>query len=112
MSRARQNRSMDRPAAKSVAIARWRRLRLRSGTAADETPRPLPFRQLQLDAAVALLGAVRGGDVGAAFRQQERLSGVEKHFRLEYEAVADDPYIRPVAENGAQPPEEFRTVAR
>ncbi len=51
-------------------------------------------------------------ELGAAFGQQQRLSGVEEHLRLEYEAVADDPDVRPVAENGAQAPKKFRTVAR
>ena len=57
----------------------------------------------------------RGGELvefGAAFGQQQRLAGIEEHFRLEHEAVADDADVRPVAEDGAQAAEEFRTVAR
>ena len=57
----------------------------------------------------------RGGELvefGAAFRQQQRLAGVEEHFGLEHEAVADDADVRPVAEDGAQAAEEFRAVAR
>ena len=49
---------------------------------------------------------------GAALGQQQRLSGVEKYFGLEHKAVADDPDVRPVAQNRAQPPKKFRTVAR
>ena len=51
-------------------------------------------------------------EFGAAFRQQHRLTGVEEHLGLEHETVADDADVRPVAENGAQAAEEFRTVAR
>ena len=50
-------------------------------------------------------------EFGLAFGQQQRLSGIEEYFRLEHEAVADNPHIRPVAENGAQPSEKFRAVA-
>src|SRR5215213_2302274 len=51
-------------------------------------------------------------ELGAAFGQQLRLPGIEKHLGLEYETIADDADIRAVAENGAQPAEEFRSVAR
>ena len=51
-------------------------------------------------------------EFGAAFRQQHRLPGIEEHFGLEHEAVADDADVRPVAEDVAQPAEEFRAVAR
>src|SRR3954469_18928718 len=51
-------------------------------------------------------------ELGAAFRQQLRLPGVEEYFRLEHEAVADDADIRAVAENGAQPAKKFRAEAR
>ena len=39
-------------------------------------------------------------------------AGIEEHLRLEHEAVAHDTDIGPIAENGAQPPEEVGTVAR
>ena len=39
-------------------------------------------------------------------------AGREQHFRLEDEAVADDPDVRAVAENFAQPPEEVGAIAR
>src|SRR6266480_1806814 len=57
----------------------------------------------------------RGGEffqLRAAFRQQQRLTGVEKYFRLEYETVADDPDVRTIAEDGTQAAEEFRAIAR
>ncbi len=38
-------------------------------------------------------------------------AGVEEHFRLEHEAVADDADVGPIAENDPQPPEEIGTVA-
>src|SRR5205807_6846147 len=41
-----------------------------------------------------------------------RLSGIEEHLGLEHETVADDANVRAVAQNGAQPAKEFRTVAR
>ncbi len=37
--------------------------------------------------------------------------GREQHLRLEHEAVADDPHVRPVAEQLAQPAEELRAEA-
>src|SRR3954469_8595183 len=49
----------------------------------------------------ATLGLVEGG-----------LAGIEKYFRLEYEAVPDDADIRPVAEDRAQPSEEVGPVSR
>src|SRR3546814_8234277 len=39
-------------------------------------------------------------------------SGIEQHFRLEDEPVADDLDVRTVAEDLAQPPEEFGAVSR
>ena len=56
-----------------------------------------------------------GGDLvelGAAFRLEHRLSGVEEHLGLQHEAVADDADVRAVAENAAQPSEEVGAVAR
>ena len=47
-----------------------------------------------------------------AFRLQLRAAGVEEHFRLEDEAVADDAHVRPVAEDLPQPAEEIRAIAR
>ena len=43
---------------------------------------------------------------------QHGLAGVEEHFRLEHEAVADDADVGPVAEDRAQPAEEVGAVAR
>ena len=57
----------------------------------------------------------RGGEfiqLGAALGQQQCLTGVKKYFRLKDETVADDADIGAIAQNGAQPAEEFRTVAR
>src|SRR5450755_4242397 len=51
-------------------------------------------------------------ELGAALGQEHRLPGVEEYFGLEYEAVADDADVRPVAENGAQPSEELRAITR
>src|SRR5262249_54725138 len=51
-------------------------------------------------------------ELGAAFRLvQGGLAGIEEHLRLEYEAVADDADVGPVAEDGAQPPEEVGAIA-
>ena len=51
-------------------------------------------------------------ELGAAFGLEHRLAGIEEHFRLEHEAVADDADVRPLAEDRAQPPEKVRAVAR
>ena len=51
-------------------------------------------------------------ELGAAFGPQRRLAGIEEHFRLEHEAIADDADVRPVAEDVAQLAEEVRAVAR
>jgi hypothetical protein len=51
-------------------------------------------------------------DLGAPFRLEHRLAGVEKHFRLEHEAVTNHADVRTVAQDRAQPPEEIRAVAR
>ena len=52
-------------------------------------------------------------ELGAALGLVERgLAGIEEHLGLEHEAVADDADVGPVAENGAQPPEEVGAVAR
>ena len=40
------------------------------------------------------------------------MAGVEEHFGLEHEAVADDADVRPVAEDVAQLAEKVRAVAR
>src|SRR5262245_47767417 len=52
----------------------------------------------------------RGGEpvkLGTTLGLVERgLAGVEEHFRLEHEAVADDPDVGAIAENRAQPPKE------
>src|SRR6476661_1124104 len=49
----------------------------------------------------ATLGLVEGG-----------FAGIEKYFRLEYEAVPDDADIGPVAENRTQPSEEVGPIPR
>ena len=51
-------------------------------------------------------------ELGAALRAEHRLAGVEEHFGLEHEAVADDADVRPVAEDLAQPAEEVGAIAR
>src|SRR3954467_4819571 len=56
--------------------------------------------------------AGKGVKLGAPFRPQHGLAGIEEHFGLEHEAVADDAYVGPVAENGAQAPEEIGAIAR
>src|SRR5262249_46163541 len=43
---------------------------------------------------------------------ERRPGGVEEHFRLEHEAIADDADVGSIAENHPQPPEEVGTVAR
>src|SRR5205085_2528895 len=52
-------------------------------------------------------------EFGAALGVVEAsLGGIEEHFRLEHEAVADDANVGPIAEDGAQPAEEVGTIAR
>ena len=51
-------------------------------------------------------------EFGAAFGIEHRLPGIEQHFRLEHEAVADDADVGAIAENFAQPAEEVGAVAR
>ena len=47
-----------------------------------------------------------------ALRVEHGLAGIEQHFRLEHEAVADDANVGAVAENFAQPAEEVGAIAR
>ncbi len=49
-------------------------------------------------------------DLAAAFGLQVGLAGVEEHFRLQHEAVADDAHVGPVAEDLAQLAEEVGAV--
>ena len=51
-------------------------------------------------------------ELGAALGLDRRRAGIEEHFRLEHEAVADDADVRPIAEDRAQPAEELRAEAR
>ena len=51
-------------------------------------------------------------ELGAPFGTQNSLAGIEEHFGLEDEAVADDADVGTIAENVAQLAEEIRTVAR
>ena len=39
------------------------------------------------------------------------LAAVEEHLGLEHEAIADDPDVGPIAEDGAQAPEKVGPVA-
>ena len=48
----------------------------------------------------------------ARFRSEVGIPRREQHLRLEDEAVANDPDIRPIAQDLAQPPEELRAIAR
>src|SRR5947208_3029374 len=48
----------------------------------------------------------------AAFRLENGLPGVEEQFGLEYETIADDSDVGPIAENGPQPAEKIGAVAR
>jgi len=41
-----------------------------------------------------------------------RLPGVEEHFRLEHKAVTHDAHVGTIAQDGAQPAEEVRAIAR
>ena len=51
-------------------------------------------------------------ELGAAARLHHGRAGIEEHLRLEHEAVADHADVRPVAEDRAQPAEEFGAEAR
>src|SRR5580704_5702711 len=51
-------------------------------------------------------------ELEASLGLEHRLAGVEEHFRLEHEAVADDADIGPIAKNSAQPSEEIGSIAR
>ena len=46
-------------------------------------------------------------EFGAPVRLEHGLAGIEEHLRLEHEAVADHADVGPVAEDLAQPSEEF-----
>src|SRR5205085_12014643 len=51
-------------------------------------------------------------ELGAAARLDDSRSGIEAHLGLEHETIADDPDVGAIAEDRAQPAEEFRAEAR
>src|SRR6516225_9704550 len=114
----------DRPH-RSVSLSSMRRLRPKassvlSGSIGWNSPKPAATSRcgdtpLLMRYCTTEL-AQRGGEpveLGEALGLvQSGPAGVEEHFRLEHEAVADDADVGPIAENHPQPPEEVGTVAR
>ena len=66
--------------------------------------RDLPVELDQRGCELVELGAPAGLHHGRA--------RIEEHLGLKHEAVADDPDVGPIAQNRAQPAEEFRAEAR